>query len=377
MHIDELPTPALLLDYDVLEHNLASMQRRCEKLGVRLRPHIKTHKCIEIAKRQRELGAEGITVSTFYEAEAFASAGFHDITWAFPIPLVYTPKVLALPDHVTLRVLVDSREAITYLRKACQAAGKKLPVWLKVDCGYHRAGVDPESPYAEELVRMLIDSDYLDFNGIISHSGYAYNAHTRVDIAPYAEQERTVMTNFAEAMRSKGLVIPAVSVGSTPALWVVDNLDGVDEVRPGNYVFNDYTQAVIGSCSVSDCALTVLASVISHQPGGKHFLTDAGALALSKDVGPVHAKNDMGMGILYENYKRKRMFAHLQLVSLSQEHGKVVADDGFAIEGKFQIGDRVRILEHHACLTAANFDRYYVTRNDEVVAEWKIVRGRS
>lgn len=376
MHINELPTPALLIDAKILERNLAAMQAKATSLGVSLRPHIKTHKCIEIGRMQLDLGARGITVSTFYEAEQFAAAGFNDITWAFPIPPVYVARVLPLAESVSLRVVVDSMEAKGHLDKLCRIAGKKLHVWLKVDCGYHRAGVDPKSPYAEKLARSLSESKVLKFDGILSHSGHSYAAHRREEILPVANQERDVMVAFAEWLRTQGISVPSISIGSTPAMAVVEDLHGVSEIRPGNYAFYDYTQAMIGSCSVADCALTVLASVISHQPGASHFLTDAGALALSKDSGPSHVKNRMGLGVLFEDYSRKRLAEHLELATLSQEHGKVVAEDQQFLEGKFSIGEKVRILEHHSCLTAANFDRYYVVDNEEVVDEWKILRGR-
>jgi len=376
MHIHELPTPALLIDLKILEKNLAFMQTKANTLGVSLRPHIKTHKSLEIGRKQQALGAQGITVSTLYEAQRFAEAGFNDITWAFPLPPVYATRILDLPDSVVLRVVVDSKEAKGHLDKICRTEGKKLHVWLKVDCGYHRAGVDPVSAYAEHLARSLAESNVLIFDGILSHSGHSYAARRREEIVPVANQERDVMGAFAERMRSKGIQIPAVSIGSTPAMSVVENLNGISEIRPGNYVFYDYTQAMIGSCSVAECALTVLASVISHQPGASHFLTDAGALALSKDPGPTQVKNQMGLGILFEDYSRKRLASHLQLATLSQEHGKVVAEHPRFIEGRFSIGEKVRILEHHSCLTAANFDRYYVVDDEEVVDEWKILRGR-
>lgn len=377
MYTGELPTPALLIDLEILERNLAFMQGRSKTLGVALRPHIKTHKCIEIAERQLKKGASGITVSTFYEAEQFAAAGFNDITWAFPIPPVYATKVLQFSDAVKLSVVIDSTEAKGHLDKACRTMGKRLHVWLKVDCGYHRAGVDPGSKHAEHLAQSLADSRVLVFEGILSHSGHSYYARSRNEILPYAREERDTMVEFAEKLRSKGINIPAVSVGSTPAMVVVDHLNGVSEMRPGNYAFYDFTQAMIGSCTVADCALTVLASVISHQPGSSHFVTDAGALALSKDVGPTHVKNQMGMGSIYEDYDRKRLYPHLELTTLSQEHGKVTADAAHFIEEKFTVGEKVRILEHHSCLTAAQFDRYYVVKGDEVVHEWKILRGRT
>lgn len=377
MTIYELPTPALLIDQDILERNLTRMQERANSFGVSLRPHIKTHKCVEIANHQVELGARGITVSTFYEAEQFAAAGFNDITWAFPIPPVYAVRAAELNQKVTLRVVVDSLEAKWHLDKLSRVKGDKLHVWLKVDCGYHRAGVNPDSPLADDLVRALSESKTLIFDGILTHSGYSYYAKSRKEILPYAEKERSVMVEFAERMRAKGYTIPFISIGSTPAMAVTENLNGISEIRPGNYAFYDYTQAMIGSCSVSDCALTVLASVISHQPGAAHFLTDAGALALSKDAGPTHMSNDMDMGILYEDYERKRLASHIHVRTLSQEHGRVVCDNPKLIEGLFSVGDKVRILEHHSCLTAANFDHYYVVKEDEVVDKWRILRGRT
>lgn len=376
MHIHELPTPALLVDLDILERNLGFMQTRANKLGVSLRPHIKTHKCLEIASRQRTLGAKGITVSTFYEAEAFQKAGFDDITWAFPLPPVYATRVARFPESSRLRVVIDSTEAKGHLDKVCRTTGRKAHVWLKVDCGYHRAGVDPKSPAAEALVKSLVESRVLEFDGILSHSGHAYRARRREEILPFAHEERDTMVEFAERMRARGYDIPGISVGSTPAMSVVEDLTGVTEMRPGNYAFFDYTQAMIGSCGIADCALTVLASVISHQPEESHFLTDAGALALSKDAGPTHVKNQMGMGIIFENYERKRLESHIELTSLSQEHGKVSAEDARHIKGRYLVGERIRILEHHSCLTAANFDKYYVVREDQVIDEWKILRGR-
>ncbi|MCI0707281.1 MAG: alanine racemase [Ignavibacteriae bacterium] len=375
--IYDLPTPALLLDADILERNIKTTQGKANKLSVSLRPHIKTHKCIEIAQKQKNAGAKGITVSTFYEAEQFAKAGFTDITWAFPIPPVYIEPVLNFDENATLRVVLDSMEAKDALEKTAHEKGKKIHVWLKVDCGYHRAGVDPKSPLAEELVKALATSDALHFDGILSHSGHAYNVKNSKGSLVAAEQERDVMVDFAERMRKKGYDVLSVSIGSTPAVSAIQNLKGVKEIRPGNYAFYDYTQAMIGSCSVGDCALTVLSSVISHQPGASHFLLDAGALALSKDMGPTHVSNDMDMGVIYDDYERKRLHAHIHLRTLSQEHGKVIANTPAMIEGKFKVGDKVRILEHHSCLTAAQFDEYYVVKEDRVVDKWKILRGRS
>jgi D-serine deaminase-like pyridoxal phosphate-dependent protein len=379
MTIDELPTPALLLDYNILLQNLKRMQDRAHELKVALRPHIKTHKCITIAKQQVLLGATGITVSTFHEAEQFAANGFTDITWALPFPFSYTAKVIALSSKITLRVVVDSMEAIALLEQAFAAHRNQLHVWLKVDCGSHRTGVNPFSQIAEELVQRLANSQVVIFDGILTHAGHSYNAMSKEEIKKIADEERSVMVRFAERMRIKGINVPGISIGSTPTMRLVQSLEGVNEIRPGNYAFYDYTQAQLGVCSVGECALTVLASVISHQPSAQFFVTDAGALALSKDLGAVHLRNDMGMGAIFEDYERKRLYAHidLQIQTLSQEHGKIIAEHVDDVKGRFKVGEKIRILEHHACLTAANFDYYNVTRGNEVIDQWKILRGRA
>jgi len=377
MHIDELLTPSLLLDAEILERNLARMQKKVSTLGAALRPHIKTHKCIEIGKRQRELGAKGITVSTFYEAEQFVKAGFDDITWAFPIPPVYAARAVELAANATLRLVVDSQEAIEHLEKACKSRDRSMHVWLKVDCGYHRAGVDPSSPLAENLVRILAESKTLMFDGILSHSGHAYNGRSRNEILDVANQERSVMVEFAGRMRKKGLKVPGVSIGSTPSMSVIEDLSEVTEVRPGNYCFYDRTMTHLGVCGPEDCAVTVLASVISHQPGAAHFVVDAGALALSKDTGVSPPRGDGSMGALYADYETRNFHRHLVLKTLSQEHGKVIAETASDIEDKFPVGSKIRILENHSCLTVAQFDEFYVVQGNEVVDRWKILRGRA
>lgn len=377
MPLAALPTPSLILDADILDRNLRRMQDRANDLKVRLRPHLKTHKCVEIARRQERLGAQGVTVSTFYEARQFAEVGFNDILWAFPLPPVYATRVAELAGKITLRVVVDSLDAKGHLDKAARVADHPVHVWLKVDCGYHRAGVDPQSALAEELVRKLNESKVLSFDGILSHSGHAYSGRNHDEILAAARQERDVMVEFAERMRAKGYRIPSVSVGSTPAVSIIDHYNGIDEIRPGNYAFYDYTMAMLGVCGVEDCALTILASVISHQSGARHFLTDAGALALSKDTGPAHVHNPMGMGPIYEDYTRKRLYAHIHMGTLSQEHGKVVADEPISLEGLFPVGDRVRILEHHSCLAVPNFDEFVVVRDGDIVDRWTILKGRS
>jgi D-serine deaminase-like pyridoxal phosphate-dependent protein len=381
VRIDDLPTPALVVDVDRLEANLRRMAERCAGLGVSLRPHVKTHKCVEIAERQRahapptrppELpaGRAGITVSTLEEARVFADHGFDDLTWAFPVIPGRLGEAVEIARRTTLRLVVDSPEALAAVRET----GHPFHVWLKVDCGYHRAGVDPAGAPAVELARALADSPRLTFDGLLSHSGQAYRARSRVEAARAAEEERAAMSGLAERLRRHGVDVPGVSVGSTPGMAAAEHLEGVTEVRPGNYAYFDFTQVAIGSCTPRECALTVLSSVVSCQPGAGHAVVDAGALALSKDPGPepIPGSDEEGRpttwGEIYEDHAAGALHRDLRLVSLSQEHGVTSAP--------LPVGERVRILPNHSCLAAACFDRVYAVSGDRVLDVWTVHRGR-
>ncbi len=369
----------MLVDLDRLESNLSAMAARALRLGVSLRPHAKTHKCVEIARRQRELGAKGLTVSTVAEARVFADHGFDDLTWAFPVIPSRLGEALELARRVTLRLVVDSPEALAQVENAAAGARIRLHLWLEVDAGYHRSGVDPTSERAERLARAIHASPHLIFDGLLSHSGQAYRARSRAEAARAAEQERAAMADLAGRLRGAGLEVPGVSVGSTPGMAAAERLDGATEARPGNYVFYDFTQVAIGSCAPADCALSVLATVVSCQPGADHSVTDAGALALSKDAGPDWVEprtsgeivdcEEGGTWRAAPTYQEGGTWrSGLRVTSLSQEHGIVNAP--------LPVGSRLRILPNHACLAAACFDALYAVRDDEVVGCWRVWRGR-
>ena len=236
----DVETPALLLYRDVMERNLTRMADRAKRLGVWLRPHIKTHKCLELGGRQRAHGAQGITVSTLFEAETFTRGGFTDVTWAFPLDPTHLAHVRRIAQKATLRVVLDDLET------AKAVSGTGLHVWLKVDCGYHRAGVDPASRYALDVARELGAERGITFDGILTHSGHAYRTRNKDEAARIAEQERQVMAWFAELLRKDGLPVRGVSIGSTPAMSAVKDLTGITEARPGNYIFYDRTMVLIG-----------------------------------------------------------------------------------------------------------------------------------
>ncbi len=361
--LSEIPTPALLLDIDVLDANLRGMARRCEALGVSLRPHAKTHKCLQLAARQRALGARGLTVSTLEEARAFARGGFTDLTWAFPLIPNRMPEVVALAEQADLGLTVDGPEAVDRLVEA----GARFRVWLEVDCGDRRAGVDPGMATSVKLARRIADEPRLELAGILTHSGQAYRGRTEEEIVAVAEQERSTMVSFAETLREAGVTVREVSVGSTPAMTRARRLDGCTEARPGNYALYDYTQVLLGSCQVADCAATVLSSVVSHQPGAPHSVVDAGALALAKDTGPAWGPG--GYGPLLAQADARELHPDARVVAVSQEHG--------IVDRPLPVGSRVRIVPNHSCLTVACFDVFHVVRGSEVLDTWDIHRSRS
>ena len=359
----DLPTPALLLDLDVLEGNLRRMATRCTELGVRLRPHVKTHKCIEIALGQRELGAAGITVSTLHEAKVFADAGFEDITWAFPLILSRIPEAVELADRVRLGVTVDSLEAV----EALATTGAPFHVWLKVDCGYHRAGVSPDSSAAVEISARITESETLEFAGLLSHSGNAYAGGSPGHIARIAHTERDVLNRLSIRLEERGIRVPDRSTGSTPSMAQARDLTGVTEVRPGNYALYDFTQVALSSCSIEQCAATVLASVVSSRADDRTSVVDAGALALSADPGPPNL-TVATKGEILSGGQRDTLRQNARIVSLSQEHG--------VVSSALPVGSRVRIIPNHSCLSVACFDAFFVVQGEDVVDRWAIHRGR-
>lgn len=363
--IHDLPTPALLLDADTLERNVKTMADRIRGFGARLRPHVKTHKCVEIGRLQARHGAQGITVATIVEAREFAAGGFNDITWAVPVPLSRLEEAVALARRVTLRLLVDSMAAAEALEAAAKQAGLKLHVFLEIDCGYHRSGVTPENPDARAIAARLSRSPHLVFDGLLTHGGHSYGLKDQAQRLRVAREERDVMAAFAQTLRQEGISVPDVSVGSTPGLTAVDSLDGVTEARPGNYVFFDYMQVAAGVCQARDVAVSVLATVISRQPGLEHCIVDAGALAMSKDVGP----GTRGLGPVFRALSGSELEEQVTLTHASQEHG-------FVEGGSYRVGDRLRVMPVHSCLTAAMFDHYYLVDGEKVLDMLPIRRSR-
>jgi D-serine deaminase-like pyridoxal phosphate-dependent protein len=344
------------------------MQERARKHGVRLRPHVKTHKTAEIARLQTSDATSGITVSTLAEAHFFQKAGFDDITYAFPI----TPNKLDEAADLTGRlehfhILIDQFATAEAIAAYGRDKDVCFSVFVKVDCGYHRAGVDPSSPDSVKLVEKIKSSRHARFRGILTHAGHSYHCRNREEIIAIAKQERAVMVEFAERLKQNDIVCETVSVGSTPTAVHAPGWQGVTEIRPGNYVFFDKFQADIGSCSLDEVAARVLTTVVAHYPQHNQLLIDAGALALSKDPGAVHIDDRIVYGEVAEH-------PGLKLFSISQEHGLITSEQPIAFND-FPVGSLLQIIPNHSCLTAALFDRYHVVEENQMVDEWRPMRG--
>lgn len=367
--LTETPTPAFLVDRPVVQRNCDAMRAKARDSGVTFRPHVKTHKTIEIGRMQHGGATGPITVSTLAEAEYFASDGFRDITYA--VPIATTPDKLEraadLGAHIDrLSLVIDSETALRALEEYARAHGVTFDVFLKVDCGYHRAGVDPESPDSVRLALATAGSDGVRFQGLLTHAGHSYHARDAQEIRRIAAEEAACLTRFRALLAGEGVEDAWRSVGSTPTASVVERFSECDEVRPGNYVFFDAFQSTIGSCRLEDVAVSVLTTVVGSYPERDTLIVDAGALAMSKDAGPDHIDPQFGYGIVCDLDLRP---LPMRLAALSQEHGRIVA------RTHVPVGTRLRIIPNHSCLTAAMHETYHIVDRGRVVDQWRPVRG--
>jgi D-serine deaminase-like pyridoxal phosphate-dependent protein len=363
----EITTPAFLVDRAILQRNCDRMRDKAGASGVAFRPHVKTHKTVEIARMQHGGATGPITVSTLAEAELFIRDGWRDITYGVPIAPSKLRRVAELAAGIDrLSILIDSERALHAIEEVAGSGGVSFDVFLKVDCGYHRAGVDPENPDSVRLALALARSEAVRFQGLLTHAGHSYNAGGLEEVRRIAAEESASLTRFRALLAGQGLGDTTRSVGSTPTAAVVERFSECDEVRPGNYVFFDAFQATLGSCTLDDVAVSVLTTVIGSYPERGTIIVDAGALALSKDLSPDHLDPQFGYGLVCDLDLNP---LPLRIVALSQEHGKIAA------QGNFPVGTRLRILPNHSCLTAAMYETYQIVDGGRIVDEWRPVRG--
>jgi D-serine deaminase-like pyridoxal phosphate-dependent protein len=341
------------------------MSNTVRRHGVALRPHLKTAKSAEVARLATAGEAGGITVSTLAEAEYFAQNGFRDVLVANALPPLKLDRVAALIDRGTTVTLVTDDVSMAAAIASHPAAFRTL---IEINSGDNRAGVEPDGPELLEIAKALGDK----LSGVMTHAGHSYECRSVQCVRGVAEDERTAVVTAASRLREAGFACDVVSVGSTPTMTHARNLDGVTEARPGVYMFQDLFQAEIGSCEKSDIAVTVLASVIGRNVEAERILIDAGAIALSKDRSTQSTRHDSGYGEI-RDIDNVEAFGKCIIERAYQEHGAATCPGAAA---RMQIGDKVRVLPNHACLTASTHNQYYIVDGSrEVVDVWDRVNG--
>ncbi len=351
--LDDLDTPAVVIDLDRLEHNIARMAKLAADAGVSLRPHTKSHKTAGIARRQLAAGSSGITVAKLDEADAYVKEGVRDIFVANEVAGRHKwQRAAELQQHASVAVGIDSLAVAHGLSEAAAERGVRIPVLIEVDTGLHRAGLEPGDTVAD-LAEQVAELRGVDLRGVFTHAGHAYGASSRAEVERIARDEARGVAESAAAMRAHGVACPVVSVGSTPTVCAAGVLPGVTEIRPGNYVFFDRMQAALGVTTREACSQTVLATIISR-PTRERIVVDAGSKTFALDKGAHGLETLAGFG--------EDTQYGLVLERLSEEHG-ILTTTG-AVE--LPVGTRLRFLTNHACTVANLAEVLYGVRNDVV-----------
>jgi D-serine deaminase-like pyridoxal phosphate-dependent protein len=360
--LGDLDTPVPIVDLSRLERNIGRMAERVGATGTDLRPHVKAHKTREVAERQRARGAVGLTVAKLGEAEAMVDAGFDDIFIAYPlVTAAKLGRLLTLLDRAQVRFTVDSAEGALAAADVLGPTGRTVEVIIEIETGNGRTGVQSEEE-ALALAELVDSLPGLRVAGMLGFGpGYVEGEAAQREIA---RQEATIAASAAASIRGAGHVAARiVTVGCTPTSPYAAEHPGVTEVRPGNYVYYDCKQVSLGAATLDDCALTVLATVISH-PAPRRYILDAGMKAL--------AGEDYGWGT------HGRLLEHpdVLITRAAEEHGIINLPDEVVDPG-LKVGDRVRIVPNHACGCSNMHDRVFAVDGERVIETWPVIaRGR-
>ena len=344
------------------------MQSAADTRGLRLRPHAKTHKSIRLADRQIAAGAVGICCAKLGEAEVFAAAGIEDIRLPYPLHPANADRVLELLDRTRLSFIVDHPDVVQGWSDALRAAGREVDVLVKVDVGFHRCGIDPDAAGAADFVVRVAESPGLRFRGLLSHAGHGYGATSEAEIQNIARSEAQILTTLAERVRNAGVEVPEISVGATPTVRFSLVESGLTEVRPGNYVYYDRTQVALGAAGWDDCALTVLARVVT-KPSPDRIILDSGSKTLTNDVARGITQMPGYGAVLTSIEGTQQADADLVVERLSEEHAIVRVQSG---QHALRPGDLVRIVPNHSCVVSNLVDSAWIVDGNEVVEPLQI-----
>ena len=368
MRLADLPTPQVLIDRRRLIANMDRVQQLASAAGMQLRPHAKTHKSPIIAKWQLDRGASGICCAKLGEAEVFVGAGFDSVRLPYPVHPSNAPRLVALMDYAAISIIVDHLEVAHSWSEALRAAGRTLDVLVKVDVGFHRCGIDPKGdPVA--FIQAIASMPGLRLRGVLSHAGHGYQASSEEQLCAVAQQEVETLIDIRDRAAASGIALDEISVGATPTLRFSVRQRGITELRPGNYVYFDRTQVALGAATFDDCALTVLATVVS-KPAKDRVVLDSGSKTLTNDqargITPMP-----GFGAVLD--ANGSVDETLTIERLSEEHATVRVAGLTTLEP----GDRVRIVPNHACVVSNLVDVVRLVDGDHVIDTLPITaRGR-
>jgi D-serine deaminase-like pyridoxal phosphate-dependent protein len=358
----EITKPTLVLSREVAQRNIENMARKAKKLGLIFRPHFKTHQSAEIGEWFREAGVDRITVSSLTMANYFADFGWSDITIAFPVNILEIPEMNELAGRINLNLLIENREGLEALQKKITW---HVGVFIKIDTGYNRTGIEANNTQLiDELLETIQKSPLIQFRGFLAHTGHTYHANSTNDI---------FSRHFDALLKMKALKARyisewpelIISLGDTPSCSLCDKFDGVDEIRPGNFVFYDLTQHKLGVCQLTDIAVRMICPVVAVHPSRNEVVIYGGAIHFAKDsIINIDGKKLFGR-IVVDNEGNKTLLDEKNyLHALSQEHGilKITPRD----LNLFKPGMLVEIIPVHSCLTA-NLMKEYLTTDGKVI----------
>ncbi len=363
--LNELTTPALLIDNVRFERNVDRLNRQLARLDVPLRPHLKTVKNVELAQRMLDGHLGGATVSTLAEADWFFSAGIDDLLYAVGIaPGKLDAVARRIRDGMRLMLVLDHPDAARAVAESASRHGIDFQVLLEVDADGHRAGFRPDDPSLVNAARILHEGGATPA-GVMVHAGGSYGCRDRDCLVRMAGEERDAAVAAVEALRAAGFDAPVVSVGSTPTAIFAEDLTGVTEVRAGVYAFMDLVMAGLGVCELDEIAISVLTEVIGHRAREGEVIVDAGWMSLSRDRGTAGQDVDQGYGVVCDAAGRV-LSPDVIVQSTNQEHGILARRDGEPLDpGEFPIGRRLKVLPNHACATAGQFEAMWLVGSDD------------
>lgn len=383
-NIQQLATPALLLEQGKLKDNIQRLKSIAKQHNVALRTHMKTSKSADIATLLMDDNHPGIAVSTLREAEYFAAAGCRDILYAVSIePRKFAQLKPFYQHNIALQVILDDIDIAKKLAVWAEQEECQVHVWIEIDTDGHRAGIKPDHNNLVPLAQVLASANSLQFCGVMTHGGDAYNCRGWSAIQQHAAKERDGCVYAAERIRQAGIAVNGVSIGSTPTVLAADHFDGVTEIRPGVYVFFDLFQHGLQVCELSDIAISVATTVIAHQRQTGRIFLDAGGLALSKDHSTASQPNDYHYGLVCDaqgqplrvkDTSNDGIENSVLVNTVFQEHGVIHVSDP-QLFAQLPIGTLLRILPNHACMTAAAYNHYHVIERSEIIALWQRCNG--